>query len=486
MSAIADQAQIGAYRITRLIDRGGQGSVYLGYDTLLRRRVAIKIYAMPEERAARRKLVREAQLVASLDSPRIVPVFDVIESEHHLAMVMAYVPGCSLETFLASARPSLECVITVITDIAGALATARQSRVIHGDVKPANVLLGDDGHARLTDFGIARRPMVPADRMRGGASYWSLTPEHLRNEPITEQADIFALGVLLYRMLTLAHPFAADDGRLNTTWMLERDPVPLAGRVQPELEVPPELDALLAQMLHRDPRQRPRNTRGIRQVLHAIARTIPLTSGSAVLNESRPFFRPESPADVPVDVPRELARSGRSRKEAPEGVWGLLRYWFTGLSRFSRAALVGSVVIVSGVAAVQWYQARPVAVAFEAPQLRIGPDVVLPEALSTHWLIERLREAVRRELGPIDIRGSVGAEPARVLYSPLAAPPPPGPPRERFAMTIDCAQTLCVLALGRETRDERVSERTVLTTHMSAADWEEAIVALVSASLRRD
>ena len=86
-------ARVGPYRILRLINRGGQGSVYLGYDQRLQRRVAIKIYALPSRRVARKDLRREAQLVASLDSPGIVRVHDIIESPEHLALVMEYVPG---------------------------------------------------------------------------------------------------------------------------------------------------------------------------------------------------------------------------------------------------------------------------------------------------------------------------------------------------------------------------------------------------------
>ncbi len=85
--------RVGPYRILRLINRGGQGSVYLGYDKRLHRRVAIKIYRLPARRAARKSLLREAQLIASIQSPKVVQIHDVIESSEHLALVMEYVPG---------------------------------------------------------------------------------------------------------------------------------------------------------------------------------------------------------------------------------------------------------------------------------------------------------------------------------------------------------------------------------------------------------
>lgn len=130
---------VGPYRILRLIKQGGQGSVYLGYDKRLHRRVAIR-YSLPSTRAARRQLLREARTVASIQSHKVVQIHDVIESSTHLAMVMEYVPGCSLEDFL-TAVPSLASVLTVGTDVAGALALARQNHIVHGDVARATCSL---------------------------------------------------------------------------------------------------------------------------------------------------------------------------------------------------------------------------------------------------------------------------------------------------------------------------------------------------------
>ena len=96
---MAGEARVGPYRILRLVNRGGQGSVYLGYDKRLHRRVAIKIYTLPPARGERKRLLREAQLIASIQSPKVVQIHDVIESSEHLAMVMEYVPGwCIADT----------------------------------------------------------------------------------------------------------------------------------------------------------------------------------------------------------------------------------------------------------------------------------------------------------------------------------------------------------------------------------------------------
>ena len=157
-------ARVGPYRIIRLVNRGGQGSVYLGYDKRLQRRVAIKVYPLPVQRNSRRQLLKEARVVASLDSPRIVQIYAVIESQEHIAMVMEYVPGCDLEEFLTAVRPSLASILVIAGDLAAALSVARQQQIVHGDLKAGNVLIAADGRVTLTDFGIARRSAAAAKR----------------------------------------------------------------------------------------------------------------------------------------------------------------------------------------------------------------------------------------------------------------------------------------------------------------------------------
>lgn len=472
-------AQIGVYRIVRLINRGGQGRVYLGFDTLLRRQVAIKIYDLPARRAARKQLVTEAQLVASLDSPKIVPVYDVIESGSHLAMVMAYVPGCSLEEFLAAARPSLASVITVVTDIAGALAVARQSRIVHGDVKPSNVLLGTDGHARLTDFGIASDQSRQPAAHRSAGSFWSLAPEHVRGEQITEQADIFALGVMLYRMLSLEHPFSADQGQLNLQWLLEHDPVPLAGRVPPEFELPVALEELIDCMLHKDPRQRPTNTRGIRQVLRDCSRNLPMSMGSVLLRESQPFFRPESPDDIPPDIPSELARSGRSRKRAPTRWHEWAGYWYTGLSRRRQWVVLGVASLLVVLSAFSWINSRAVTVAVTTDAFDVAADVALPTGLSRKWLVNTVREATAAAVGRIEPVTQNG-ELLNVVYAKSARPRHVRPPQEHLALSLRCRAGLCSVSVIRAPEANPVVANAVLFSDASLLEWDNQLSGLVA------
>ncbi|MGL4564661.1 MAG: serine/threonine-protein kinase, partial [Halioglobus sp.] len=308
----AGDARVGPYRILRLVNRGGQGSVYLGYDKRLHRRVAIKIYPLPNERAARKQLLHEAQVIASMQSPKVVQIHDVIESRDHLAMVMEYVPGCDLEELLASVRLSLASVLTITADIAGALTVARQQRIVHGDLKARNVLITTTGRAKLTDFGIAQRPAAES-AMAGSLS--AMSPEQYLGKPLGERSDLFALGCLLYRMLGGVPPFYRDGG-LDARALLESDPAPLETLVSADVELPPELIRLVSAMLQKLPANRPSSTRVVRQVLRRVARGIPLAATNSLLGEARPCFRAESAEDIPPPVPADLAREGRSRMAA--------------------------------------------------------------------------------------------------------------------------------------------------------------------------
>ena len=196
---------VGCYRILRLIGRGGQGSVYLGYDSRLQRRVAIKIYRMPNRRKMRKALLQEARIIADIQSPQVVKVHDIVESVSHLALVMEYVPGCSLEEYLSRVRPSVASTVRVGLDIASALALARRRRIVHGDIKPANIMLKRSGHAKLIDMGSAidfHNP--PRDRE---CTPLYAAPEVLEDRTSTPRSDLASVGYVLIELLSGVNPF---------------------------------------------------------------------------------------------------------------------------------------------------------------------------------------------------------------------------------------------------------------------------------------
>jgi predicted Ser/Thr protein kinase len=205
------------YRIERLLGHGGMGAVYQGEQTALQRKVAIKL--LPADLAMDAQFVarfqREARMLARLQHPGIVAVYDCGQSSAgHLYFVMEYVDGTDLQRVLRDPGLDPEQAMELITQICDALHYAHRQGVIHRDIKPANILLGIDGRVKVADFGLARPNEVEGDDLTrtnmvmGTPAY--MAPEQ-RMGQADQRADIFALGVMLYEMLTGQRPHGAFD-----------------------------------------------------------------------------------------------------------------------------------------------------------------------------------------------------------------------------------------------------------------------------------
>lgn len=464
---------VGPYRVLRLINRGGQGSVYLGFDERLQRKVAIKIHDLPGQKPQRRALLREARMVARLESPKIVKVYDVIESANHLAMVMEYVPGCSLRELLVDVRPTIASTLTVAVDMAGALAIARQNHVLHCDLKPGNVLIAENGHAKLTDFGISR-PLADGSLARAGSPA-AMSPEQYTGAPMDTRSDFFSLGAVLYHMLTGVHPFM-PDGQLNVAHLLAGGARPLREVLGRDSEVPEALMDLVEQMLSNDPDKRPRHTRYIRQVLRSLTRDIPLAANKTLGRESRPCFRPELPEDMPVLVPRELGRDARSRlPPANSGTLARVVHWLRGTGRTLRAATASAALAVLGLASWHAVYNTATPVLFSEPVLHYDHGTQLPDAFSSGWLIDELKLAVAEQVGPLQVLGKVGAEAPSVLYSSTVRRPPPPDPRHSFGLILRCQPRFCVLDISRSQGAARYSSQAVLLPNAPFEEWRSAL-----------
>lgn len=465
---------VGPYRILRLVNRGGQGSVYLGYDERLHRRVAVKICDLPRKRTERRRLLDEARAVAGIQSPRVVQVHDVIESGKHLALVMEYIPGCSLEEFLSKARPSLASVLRVGIDVAGALAIARQEHVVHGDVKAANILVTRSGRAKLADFGISSAARSAMASQRGGASPSALSPEQARGEPLDERSDLFALGCLLYRMLSGEHPFYRH-GRLDTGMLLAQPARPLKDVVRGDTELPGPLVTLIDELLQKDPRRRTPNTRRVRHVLRLLARDLPLSSRDSLLREASPYFRREPPEELPPTVPEDLGRRGRSALLPDDSRGTRLRHWLSGLWWPGRTALGLALVALLGAPFVIAQKTKVITVRFEEPDTRFVQAVKVPRGISRAWLLQQVKQALGEELGDYRVVGRVGAPPETALY-------PRGRPRDwwaqpeqAFFMALRCTADICVFVISREEAGERAHRQGMLLPEMSIGHWQEVV-----------
>jgi len=468
-------SRLGPYRIMRLINQGGQGSVYLGYDSRLQRRVAIKVYTLPGQRAARKQCLREAQLVAAIHSPKVVQVYDVIDSPEHLALVMEYVPGCDLEEFLSSVRPSLGSILAICADIAGALAVIRQQRIVHGDLKASNILIADTGRVKLTDFGIAR---VAGEGVDTAGSRTAVSPEQLLGRPMDIRSDLFVLGCLLYRMLTGVQPFCRG-GELDTRLLLEQQPVPLQELISPEMMPPDELVGLVDQLLQKDPSARPANTHAVRRVLRKVSREIPLAASHSLLDEARPCFRREYAEDVPPQLPRDLLRDGRSRLDAAaeHHPGALLRRW---LSASRARSAVAAVAVAVALLIVLRGAATPIYV--ELPVLRVHGDIRLPGEVSAAWLVEQTLDAVSESMGPLQTSGP-GAPAGATVYAPDAAPHQ-RQVDEHLRIGLSCTAALCVFEVSRERRGVAEHRQAILFPDRSLAAWRQLIRSATAALYR--
>ncbi|MBA3919619.1 MAG: hypothetical protein C0516_13660 [Gemmatimonas sp.] len=257
---------IGPYRLVREIGRGGMGTVWLAHDDRLARAVALKFLPRVDEDSTtsareQRTLMRsrflvEARAAASLDHPHVASVYDVgMHSDGRLFLAMAYCAGGSLAQRLDAGALPVDDAVRIAGQVASALDAAHQRGVVHRDVKPANVLFDSAGNARLADFGIASLPGYDATRtgaVLGTLAY--LAPEQLRGERADHRADLWALGVTLFEMLTGSRPFSGDSPASLIHAVLHTEPLPPNG--WPD-GVTPTLQGLLMQLLHKLPDGRP-------------------------------------------------------------------------------------------------------------------------------------------------------------------------------------------------------------------------------------
>ena len=260
--------RIGRYEVLRELGRGAMGTVYLARDSALGRLVALKTFrpAAPipnpeDSMVLRRRMLREAQRAGTLSHPNVITIFDVVEAdgdgeneEGAFFIVMEFVEGKGLDARLRQGPIPLADAASIVEQIASALDHLHSRGIIHRDVKPANVLLTEDGKVKITDFGVARSadPSATLETEIYGTPHY-MAPEQVQGGIVDARTDVFALGVLLYEMLTGSRPF------LGAT-VAEVAHNILYGRIQaPTLRgspLPEPLQEVLARALASDPAER--------------------------------------------------------------------------------------------------------------------------------------------------------------------------------------------------------------------------------------
>ncbi|WP_310572292.1 serine/threonine-protein kinase [Gemmatimonas sp.] len=244
-------------RIDRELGRGGMAAVFLAFDPGLERQVAVKLL-LPDVSVhgdVVERFLREARTVAALQHPHIVSVYGVRSRDDAHAILMQFVDGTSLDTVVAErgARPPAQAA-RLLSQVAAGLQHAHDRGVVHRDVKPANVLVDDQGNAYVSDFGIARRNdaaiVTKTGLVLGSWDYMS--PEQRAGERVTAAADQYAFGVMAFEVFTGRLPFPGTPAEVIRGHM--ETPAPSMRAVVPELT--PAIDALIARMLAKDPADR--------------------------------------------------------------------------------------------------------------------------------------------------------------------------------------------------------------------------------------
>jgi len=221
------------YRVLEQIGRGGMGEVLLAEDSILGRRVALKFLTAAGDSQERNRILAEARAAASIDHPCVCKIFETCESEGRCFIVMEFVEGETLAKSLLSGPIPYAKALAIMTEIAEALAEAHGKGMVHCDLKPSNIMIARSGHVKLMDFGLARqfRPLRlgPDDEtlavvsLAGGTIAY-MSPEQAIGEPADAPVDVFAFGIVLYEVLTGAHPFKKSTPAATFAAILREEP----------------------------------------------------------------------------------------------------------------------------------------------------------------------------------------------------------------------------------------------------------------------
>jgi serine/threonine-protein kinase len=333
----------GRYQVRSRIARGGMATVYLATDLRLERRVAIKIMHghLADDNTFKTRFVQEARSAARLAHPNVVNVFDQGQDSDMAYLVMEYLPGITLRELLKDyKRLTPEQTVDIMDAVLAGLAAAHKAGIVHRDLKPENVLLADDGRIQLGDFGLARAASAntaTGQALLGTIAY--LSPELVTRGVADARSDIYAVGIMMYEMLTGEQPYVGE-APMSIAYQHANDTVPTPSSKNPA--VPHELDELVLWATARDPEERPHDARDmldrLREVEPAIRapRQAPRTQATVVLPDAAmpvgvataattvigggPVIAPPAPPEASDDE-AATALSASSDRRRRRGYW---------------------------------------------------------------------------------------------------------------------------------------------------------------------
>src|SRR5260221_8143094 len=312
MEQLQPGQMLGAYRIISQVGQGGMATVYKAYQPSMDRNVAINVLQrqLAETPEFVTRFQQEARIIARLEHPHILPVFDYGESDGVTYFVMRYLEAGTLKSRMEAGRLSLTEIDRLFTQLAEALAYAHSHGIIHRDLKPANALVDEQGNLFLTDFGIAKLlesaspRLTQTDAIMGTPAY--ISPEQARAQTVDQRSDIYSLGVILYEMVTGRVPFTADTP-LAVILMHVSDPLTLPSILKPD--IPEPIERVILKALAKEPNDRYANAT---ELLAAWKRA--LEDANTVRRAPEKILPPvslASSARTSAPAPKAVAASGR-------------------------------------------------------------------------------------------------------------------------------------------------------------------------------
>ena len=299
----------GHYRIVRLLGKGGMGEVYLAEDTLLDRKVALKILSAQSTADPERvmRFTQEAKAASALNHPNIITIYEIGEADGTRFLATEFIAGPTLRQQMSGSPLPASEVLDYSIQIAEALAAAHEAGIVHRDIKPENIMVRSDGYIKVVDFGLAKlTEQAPASEdsatvamavnttagtVMGTVQYMS--PEQARGLPVDARTDVFSFGIVLYEMVTGQAPFRGETASHQIVAILEKEPQPLS---QLAPDIPSELDRIIGKALAKPLDRRYQTARDLaidlKQLKRRTEAETELSSGRLVLAESGAIKQP--------------------------------------------------------------------------------------------------------------------------------------------------------------------------------------------------